>query len=102
MEMKKWSYANLITLALLFLFFIILLLAFQGGSRDDDHQHAHVAISTKDISMGRKLKSLKPINPRKKNRFEYPDQGSNDLQEREVYVDLMDYRQRKYNPPVHN
>ncbi|AEE73782.1 hypothetical protein ISN44_As03g001480 [Arabidopsis suecica] len=102
MEMKKWSYANLITLALLFLFFIILLLAFQGGSRDDDHQHVHVAIRTKDISMGRKLKSLKPINPTKKNGFEYPDQGSHDVQEREVYVELRDYGQRKYKPPVHN
>jgi len=26
-----------------------------GGSRDDDHQHVHVAIRTKDISMGRKV-----------------------------------------------
>ncbi|KAL9827340.1 Root meristem growth factor 7 [Arabidopsis thaliana] len=99
MEMKKWSYANLITLALLFLFFIILLLAFQGGSRDDDHQHVHVAIRTKDISMGRKFETDQST---KKNGFEYPDQGSHDVQEREVYVELRDYGQRKYKPPVHN
>ncbi|KAG7623717.1 hypothetical protein ISN45_At03g001550 [Arabidopsis thaliana x Arabidopsis arenosa] len=84
MEMKKWSYANLITLALLFLFFIILLLAFQGGSRDDDHQHVHVAIRTKDISMGRKLKSLKPINQQRKTGLSIR------------IKDLMMYKKEKY------
>ncbi|XP_010463621.1 PREDICTED: root meristem growth factor 7-like [Camelina sativa] len=112
--MNKSSYAKLITSAFLFLFLIILLLAFQGGSRGDDHQYVHVAIGTKDISTGRKLKYLKPqtesltlINtPKKKDGFhEYSDQKSYHLSERDVFVDLMarDYRGPKSRkPPIHN
>ncbi|KAG7580339.1 hypothetical protein ISN44_As08g001460 [Arabidopsis suecica] len=95
--MNKWSYAKLMTSALLFLLII---------------QHVHVAIGTKDISMGRKLKHLKPkteslkmMNPKKKNGFEYSDQVSSDLSRREVFVDMMasDYGgQKTRNPPKHN
>lgn len=49
--------------------------------------------------------SVKPINPRKKNGLEYSDQRSNDLLERELFVDLMatDYRGTKSRkPPIHN
>ncbi|CAA0381071.1 hypothetical protein ISN45_At03g001560 [Arabidopsis thaliana x Arabidopsis arenosa] len=94
--MKKWSYAKLMTSALLLLFLSIILLAFHGGSRGDNHLYDHVAIGTKDILMGRKLKDLKPkteslkmINPKKKNGFEYSDQVSSDLSGQEVFVDMM-------------
>ncbi|CAL9219152.1 unnamed protein product [Arabidopsis halleri] len=93
--MKKWSYAKLMTSALLFIFIIILLLAFHGESRGDNHQYVHVAIGTKDISVGRKLKHLEPkseslkmINPKKTNEFEYSDQVSNDLLERSKYFSI--------------
>ncbi|EFH58474.1 hypothetical protein ARALYDRAFT_317104 [Arabidopsis lyrata subsp. lyrata] len=109
--MKKWSYAKLMTSVLLFLFVIILLLAFHGGSTGDNHQYVHVAIGAKD-SMGRKLKHLEPkteslkmINPKKTNEFEYSDQVSNDLLEREVFFDTMatDYRGlKRRKPPINN
>lgn len=51
-----------------------------------------------------KHEPLKPISPKKKNGFEYSDQGSNDLLEKEIFVSLaMDYRglQRR-KPPINN
>lgn len=52
-----------------------------------------------------KTESLKMINPKKTNEFEYSDQVSNDLLEREVFFDLMatDYRGlKRRKPPINN